>query len=185
MSHKTLINGTAYEIGGGRALSASTAYNIKLGKTLVGNTAYTIPFTPDPITIIDQTTSYYTWTATRGVTMKTGRIQWASMAYYCCYWEDGNMYIGRNVSITCDNTFDLSRLSSVTLTYSFDQGGATNGLVFHAGRYSTTLSRDNWKTVTINCGAQSANSSIYFSWYQGMDVDYCYLCIALLRLNFA
>lgn len=44
MAHKTLINGTAYEIKGGKTLVNGTAYEIKGGKTLVGGTAYGIPF---------------------------------------------------------------------------------------------------------------------------------------------
>lgn len=42
MAHKTLIGGTAYEIGGGRTLVGGTAYSIDKGKTLVGGTAYEI-----------------------------------------------------------------------------------------------------------------------------------------------
>ena len=44
MAHKTLINGTAYEIGGGKTLVGGTAYSIDKGKTLVGGTAYEIGF---------------------------------------------------------------------------------------------------------------------------------------------
>lgn len=44
MAHKTLIDGTAYEISGGKALVNGTAYSIKNGKTLVGGTAYEIGF---------------------------------------------------------------------------------------------------------------------------------------------
>lgn len=42
MAHKTSINGTAYEIKGGKTLINGTAYKIKSGKTLVGGTAYGI-----------------------------------------------------------------------------------------------------------------------------------------------
>ena len=44
MAHKTLIDGTAYSISGGKALVDGTAYKIKSGKTLVGGTAYSIEF---------------------------------------------------------------------------------------------------------------------------------------------
>lgn len=44
MAHKTLINGTAYEISGGKTLVGGTAYGIKNGKTLVGGTAYEVGF---------------------------------------------------------------------------------------------------------------------------------------------
>lgn len=42
MAHKTLINGTAYEVNGGRTLINGTGYNIVSGKTLIGGTAYEI-----------------------------------------------------------------------------------------------------------------------------------------------
>lgn len=46
MAHKTLINGTAYEISGGKTLVNGTAYEIKNGKTRVGGTAYEVGFGP-------------------------------------------------------------------------------------------------------------------------------------------
>ena len=42
--HKTLIDGTAYKITGGRDLVGGTGYGIKSGKTIIGGTAYDIPF---------------------------------------------------------------------------------------------------------------------------------------------
>lgn len=44
MAHKTLIDGTAYEISGGKTLVNGTAYSIDKGKTLVGGTAYEVGF---------------------------------------------------------------------------------------------------------------------------------------------
>lgn len=44
MAHKTLVNGTSYEISGGKTLVNGTAYSISGGKTLVGGTAYKIGF---------------------------------------------------------------------------------------------------------------------------------------------
>ena len=44
MAHKTLVNGTSYEISGGKTLVNGTAYSISGGKTLVGGTAYEIGF---------------------------------------------------------------------------------------------------------------------------------------------
>lgn len=46
MSHKTLINGTAYNVIGGKTLVGGTAYSISKGNTLVSGTAYDINFTP-------------------------------------------------------------------------------------------------------------------------------------------
>lgn len=51
MSHKTLVNGTAYEVKGGKCLVNGTAYSIKKGRTLIGGTGYDITFKPpyDPV----------------------------------------------------------------------------------------------------------------------------------------
>lgn len=42
--HKTLIDGTGYEIKSGRVLIAGTGYDIKKGRTLIGSTGYDIKF---------------------------------------------------------------------------------------------------------------------------------------------
>ena len=44
MAHKTKVNGTNYEISGGKTLVNGTAYSIDKGKTLVGGTAYEVGF---------------------------------------------------------------------------------------------------------------------------------------------
>ena len=44
MSHKTLVNGTVYEVKGGKCLVNGTAYSIKKGRTLIGGTGYDITF---------------------------------------------------------------------------------------------------------------------------------------------
>ena len=46
MVHKTLVNGTAYEIKGGKCLVNGTSYNIKKGRTLIDGTGYDITFAP-------------------------------------------------------------------------------------------------------------------------------------------
>lgn len=49
MAHKTLINGTVYDISGGSTLVNGTAYKISSGRTLVGGTGYTISFGLSPV----------------------------------------------------------------------------------------------------------------------------------------
>ena len=48
MAHKTLINGTAYEISGGTTRVSGTSYKINNGKALIGGTAYDISFMLPP-----------------------------------------------------------------------------------------------------------------------------------------
>jgi hypothetical protein len=50
-THKTLVNGTVYEVKGGKCLVNGTGYDIKKGRTLIGGTGYDISFAPsyDPV----------------------------------------------------------------------------------------------------------------------------------------
>lgn len=50
-AHKTLINGTAYTVQGGKCLVNGTVYSIKKGRTLINGTGYDINFEPpyDPV----------------------------------------------------------------------------------------------------------------------------------------
>ena len=49
--HKTLVNGTVYEVKGGKCMVGGTVYNILKGRTLIGGTGYDITFAPsyDPV----------------------------------------------------------------------------------------------------------------------------------------
>lgn len=48
MAHKTLIDGTAYEIGGGRVKVGGTGYKISAGKTMFKGTGFDISFAGTP-----------------------------------------------------------------------------------------------------------------------------------------
>ena len=43
-THKTLVNGTVYEVKGGKCLVNGTSYSVKKGRTLIGGTGYDITF---------------------------------------------------------------------------------------------------------------------------------------------
>lgn len=45
-AHKTLVNGTAYTVKGGKCMVNGTVYNIKKGRTLINGTGYDITFKP-------------------------------------------------------------------------------------------------------------------------------------------
>ena len=51
MAHKTLVNGTAYEVKGGKCLVNGTGYDIQKGRTLIGGTGYDITFGPPPMPV--------------------------------------------------------------------------------------------------------------------------------------
>ena len=50
-AHKTLVNGTAYTVQGGKCMVGGTVYNILKGRTLINGTGYDITFKPnyDPV----------------------------------------------------------------------------------------------------------------------------------------
>ena len=50
-THKTLVNGTVYEVKGGKCMVGGTVYSIKKGRTLIGGTGYDVTFEPsyDPV----------------------------------------------------------------------------------------------------------------------------------------
>lgn len=51
MAHKTRVNGTIYDMKGGKCLVNGTVYIVKKGRTLIGGTGYDITFAPsyDPV----------------------------------------------------------------------------------------------------------------------------------------
>ena len=57
MVHKTLVNGTGYDVTGGKCLANGTSYDIKKGRTLIGGTGYDITFKPPYEPVFE----YNTW----------------------------------------------------------------------------------------------------------------------------
>ena len=55
MAHKTMINGTAYDIAGGTDLIDGTSYQIVGGRTLVNGTAFEVKFDDGMTWIISKT----------------------------------------------------------------------------------------------------------------------------------
>lgn len=53
MGHKILIDGTAYEITGGRTLIDGTGYDVQSGKNLIDGTAYDVSFGVAPLIVYD------------------------------------------------------------------------------------------------------------------------------------
>lgn len=66
MAHKTLINGTNYEVKGGKCLVNGTVYNILKGRTLIDGTGYDITFKPQ-VRIYGVEWDWTSSGATRGV----------------------------------------------------------------------------------------------------------------------
>ena len=54
MAHKTLVNGTVYEVKGGKCLVNGTVYSIKKGRTLVDGTETEIKFSDGLTWVINE-----------------------------------------------------------------------------------------------------------------------------------
>ena len=96
MAHKTLINGTEYEITGGKTLVNGTEYSISNGKTLVDGTEYDISFvTGTPIS-----------------ELAVGESVWMNVNGTAYEWLVVNQGIPSNSSLydsSCDGTWLLMK----------------------------------------------------------------------------
>lgn len=112
MAHKTKIDGTNYEVDGGKTLISGTAYDIKGGKTLVNGTAYDISFGPSTITFSvedyygDIQSDFYTYTALEGMTWEDFMYSDYNTNYdfYSDPWEVYSIFWGNDYSryMVCD-----------------------------------------------------------------------------------
>ena len=114
MSHKTLVNGTAYEVKGGKCLVNGTSYDIKKGRTLIGGTGEDIVFS-SVSPILDEND----WATIREV---------SDAGQGSNYWS-----IGDRKAITLNGTLGHLSLSNYT-TYAFIIGFNHNASVEGANR---------------------------------------------------
>ena len=125
MGHKVLINGTSYEIKGGRTLIDGTAYSISKGRTMIGGTGYDISFSSVSAILNDND-----WATIRAVSdAGTGAN----------YWSVGDT---KNIIIngTVGNT-PFSNLSIDLFILSFSHNTSregTNRIHFQLGKISGT-----------------------------------------------
>lgn len=111
MSHRTLVNGTAYEISGGKTLVNGTAYSIDKGKTLVGGTAYEVGFSlPCTVTIKSQVLG--------------PQPQIFNKAYVTI---DGQAYKAKELTQSSESAKDVATLvvPSGTVIHCYSEGGGT------------------------------------------------------------
>ena len=99
MAHKTLINGTSYEISGGRTLVNGTGYSIDKGKTLVSGTAYEVGF------VSIQPSEYLTFSSNSTIALSVASPNWDGTMYYSTdatkwkKWDGGE--ISANIIYLC------------------------------------------------------------------------------------
>ena len=109
MAHKTLVNGTAYEVKGGKCLVNGTSYDIKKGRTLINGTGEDIVFS-SVSPILDEND----WTTIREV---------SDAGQGANYWS-----IGDRKAVTLNGTVGHLSLSNYT-TYAFIIGFNHNASV--------------------------------------------------------
>lgn len=121
MAHKTLVNGTAYEVTGGKCLVNGTSYDIKKGRTLIGGTGEDIVFS-SVSPILDEND----WATIREV---------SDAGQGSNYWS-----IGDRKAVTLNGTVGHLTLSNYT-TYAFIIGFNHNASVEGANRIHFQLAK--------------------------------------------
>ena len=128
MAHRTLIGGTAYEIGGGKTLVGGTAYKIDKGKTLVGGTAYEIAFGLSAITVNitgtgNTTYSYVTINGTKYT--KSATVTIAPGTEISCYAYSSSSLQRSKCKIVLDGVTVSQGTTSYAASYKFVPTTAT------------------------------------------------------------
>ena len=121
MSHKTLVNGTVYEVNGGKCLVNGTAYDIKKGRTLINGTGEDIVFS-SVSPILDEND----WTTIREV---------SDAGQGANYWS-----VGDRKAVTLNGTVGNLSLSNVTI-YVFIIGFNHNASVEGTNRIHFQLAK--------------------------------------------
>ena len=109
-AHKTLVNGTAYTVQGGKCMVGGTVYNILKGRTLIGGTGYDITFAPpfprkgDLITMnLDGTDRQYrVLKIVDGATVEVFRVQ--NLNEMIGYSNSAE-YAGNNIDVALNQTY--------------------------------------------------------------------------------
>ena len=150
MSHKTLVNGTAYEVNGGKCLVNGTSYDIKKGRTLIGGTGEDIVFS-SVSPILDEND----WATIREV---------SDAGQGSNYWS-----IGDRKAITLNGTLGHLSLSNYT-TYAFIIGFNHNASVEGEKRIHFQLAKTALSGGTDVCFCDSSyNSSVSTTGYFSMN----------------
>ena len=83
-THKALVNGTVYQVKGGKCLVNGTSYDIKKGRTLIGGTGYAVKFQ-----------NGYTWILNENADLYS--LQGANPIEYVDFTSNGERFIGVGV----------------------------------------------------------------------------------------
>lgn len=96
-THKTLVNGTIYEVTGGKCLINGTVYNILKGRTLINGTGYDIKFSDGLTWVINSTPTANTST-TFNVTFNCAGVNYIRLSIYASFGTVTNIIYSGVVS---------------------------------------------------------------------------------------
>lgn len=126
-THKTLVNGTVYEVKGGKCLVNGTVYSIKKGRTLIGGTGYDITFEEaiGKTWVLNETsiksltsepTYYYANFTSNGEKFKAFNVDIMAGAVILSY-----LFLNQDVSHTQQNVYYYSWTNEAYRTVTFDE----------------------------------------------------------------
>lgn len=156
MAHRTLINGTGYNVKAGRTLINGTGYAIKKGRTLINGTGFNISFEPYAITA-DNISQYFDvvndsyYFAGSGAVFTSNNKNVNSSTARTALTAKFNMTVTFNYSYSSESSYD-----KLTITV----GGNTvaNGLS-GVGNSSYTGSIQKGQTIIFQYTKDSSQSS--------------------------
>lgn len=160
MAHRTLINGTGYNVKGGRTLINGTGYSIKKGRTLINGTGYDVSFgpyliTPDTISqyFIVANSSYYF--AGSGSTFTSNNTNVNSSTAKTTLIAKYDMTISFDYSVASEANYDELTITAAGTSVCTDLSGV------NSGSYTGTIKMNQSITFSYTKdGSQSSNGDV-------------------------
>lgn len=113
-THKTLVNGTAYEVKGGKCLVNGVAYNILKGRTLIGGTGYDVLLEDGSPKLTWYFNDTVTMTRVFDVNFTSGDWPWTRISYNSVFGRYDMVYM---------HVANGSVMGSMTVYAGIDQNG--------------------------------------------------------------
>lgn len=171
MAHKTLIDGTAYEIDGGKAMVDGTVYEIDHGTTLVDGTAYEVGVAKMVTVklIASGSKNGYAWTIIDGVRYEgTEEVAVPIGTVITCYAKISTSIVGKWYEPPCfisvNGTLMVGTENYTTISYAFTVNTDTvismltktgdtddRGTVYDCGSIAITETPEGQVAVILNC----------------------------------
>lgn len=129
MAHKTLIDGTSYEVTGGRTLVDGTGYDVTGGRTLVDGTGYDVGFGVTWAVYSVETVFVYDGTYTTKTVSATLSNIYCKDSNYTYIWKSDGAPVALNgtyserVEPPWANTFTRSGYSGGSVPFTFENDG--------------------------------------------------------------